>query len=45
MRKLDAINLFLAGAAVCLITLYAGTVLQKAWLQAQQDAAAQAVTY
>lgn len=38
MRRLNQINLFLAGAAVCLLALYAGMVVQRAWLQAQQDA-------
>jgi hypothetical protein len=37
MRKLNQINLFLAGAAVCLLAVYAGMVVQRAWLQAQHD--------
>lgn len=31
------LNLFLAGAAVCLFAVYAGLVIQRAWLQAQHD--------
>jgi hypothetical protein len=38
MRKLGQINLFLAGAAVCLLAIYVGVVAQRAWLQAQHDA-------
>lgn len=38
MRKaINQINLFLAGAAVCLLAVYFGMVVQRAWLQAQHD--------
>lgn len=37
MRKVHQLNLFLAGAAVCLFAVYAGLVIQRAWLQAQHD--------
>lgn len=38
MRNLDNIILFLSGAAVCLLALYGGMAIQRAWLQSQQDA-------
>lgn len=45
MRRLNQINLFLAGVAVCLLAVYAGMVVHRAWLQAQHDILSPEVRY
>lgn len=42
MRKL---NVFLAGVAIGLFAVYAGLVIQRAWLQAQHDMLSSEVRY